>query len=129
MTSTDTTPTAPHSKCICGCKRYTISRNANYLPGHDARHSWAVVQQLAVQVESGECSLAEAAQIIDRKFPTARLAELTVGRLAQRVATTPEVHHVKIGRWTYPARTDANGRVTRYQFTSLDKPGGKWLPV
>lgn len=121
--------------CLCGCG-LAVSSKAYYRPGHDARHAGQVARELAAEnTKAGKpIDWAEAKKnSAMAKLPSPEL-KLKAFNHAERIyakATTPKRGRtvngtIKVGRWTYPARKKANGKIER---NSKTDGSGDWIEV
>lgn len=128
-----TTNTVGTGNCGCGCGTEVLSRNANYAPGHDARHVGIIARAILA-----ESSLVKQTALVGtlpspalRFKATAMVARLREPKTSKSVKATRSPSStvegtVKIGRWTYPARKLASGQVVR----NTQRDGsGEWVPV
>lgn len=133
---------APH-ECRCGCGSM-IPGKSNYKPGHDARHAGQVARAMsAVSSDSWE-SLLDTLPSEPLQRKALGMAERLVAKAEAKKSARREIKAeveqvieaeretwtsidpVQVGRWTYPARKDADGNVERN--TKRDG-SGEWIEV
>lgn len=124
----DATRVGNMRKCRCGCGAYTNHPTSTYLPGHDARHAGNVARAIVADPTARISQL--------QTLPTERLREKAsalverwVAKAAAKDATPARTFvpgSVKVGRWTYPARSWSDGTTERN--TKRDG-SGEWVPV
>jgi hypothetical protein len=123
-------------QCACECGEATQSAKSNYRPGHDARHASNVGRFLATSDDPEANNRALASLGSDKLRAKAlamdsRLRGLAAAKAEREAAKAQgkkapkwtEAEPVKVGRWTYPART--NGKTT--QRNESRDGSGTWI--
>lgn len=128
--------------CRCGCGVNTNHPDSRYLPGHDARHAGAVARSLVAKAKEQELSGAQVAATLTEQLQTEALvtkahalflrwSQAPAAKRSHKPAAERRIvntHEVRVGRWTYPARTWSVGSPTTERNSKRDG-SGEWLPV
>lgn len=116
MATQKNTPDSHKKICACGCRTFTWTDTATYVPGHDAKHVSALLDDArAIIAANGQISTAETRALVD-SIPSPALQNKlrnAIERLGRKRPSSrkPKNHGVwldvdntvaKVGRWTYP---------------------------